>query len=182
MKHIYALIFIILAVPSFGNDFTDFLFDRYEFPKTCFGALGIGCDGIIPFSDNSEVGCDQESCLINAGSWLHDECCIQHPFGSYCRPRKFFPGGTCTKEFLVGTKRLLAGFNWRRNVLMDRENNTSKVEFNLYCAPSGTVIHQEDVRYCCNKQARKIDLQKDDWQIQQQWVKTWALPQAVVCK
>ncbi len=122
----------------------------------CFGALGAQCGGAqngVP----THALCALGQCKINAGSWEHDQCCFAHPRGMACQagPLDYATGhnGSCVTEWNKALARLSANLNWTRQVDFNRPNSTGRVEFDLYCAPTGTYVHQDDVRYCCSRQA-----------------------------
>jgi hypothetical protein len=125
----------------------------------CFGALGAQCGGAqmgIPLAALCAAG----YCRINAGSWEHDECCWAHPRGMACQvgPLDHVLGhdGHCVAEWNKALSRLQAGLNWARQVDFNKPNRTGRVVFSDYCAPAGSRVHQDDVRYCCSRQADRM--------------------------
>jgi hypothetical protein len=122
----------------------------------CFGALGAQCGGAQHNLPTTAL-CAAGLCQINAGSWEHDECCFANPKGLACQvgPADYLTGhdGKCVNEWNKALARLAAGLNWTRRVDFNRPNTTGRVEFSLYCAETGVRVHQEDIRYCCSRQA-----------------------------
>ncbi len=122
----------------------------------CFGALGAQCGG-AQFGLPIAALCAGGRCQINAGSWEHDECCFANPRGMACQvgPADYVLGhdGKCVNEWNKALARLQAGLNWIRQVDFLKPNRTGKVVFADYCAPAGSRVHQDDVRYCCSRQA-----------------------------
>lgn len=125
----------------------------------CFGALGAQCGG-AQFGLPVAALCSLGSCQINAGSWEHDQCCWDHPAGMACRagPADGILGhdGNCVAEWNKALGRLQAGLNWRRSIDFNRPNATGQVNFPEYCAPRNTMVHQDDVRYCCSRAATAV--------------------------
>lgn len=122
----------------------------------CFGALGAQCGGAQHNLPTTAL-CAAGFCQINAGSWEHDECCFTNSNGMACKvgPVDYITGhnGKCVNEWNKALARLGAGLNWTRRVDFNRPNTTGRVEFSLYCAETGARVHQDDVRYCCSRQA-----------------------------
>lgn len=125
----------------------------------CFGALGAECGG-AQYNLPTTALCAAGLCQINAGSWEHDECCFAHPNGMACRlgPLDYATGhnGKCVKEWDKALARLGDGLSWTRRIDFGKPNSTGRVEFSAYCAPTGTRVPLEDVRYCCSRQADPV--------------------------
>lgn len=125
----------------------------------CFGALGAQC-GLPQATLPTTALCAAGQCQINAGSWEHDECCFANPGGMACTagPLDYITGhnGRCVKEWNKALAHLSAGLNWTRRIDFNRGNNTGRVNFSEYCAPTGTRVHSDDVRYCCSRQADAV--------------------------
>ncbi len=125
----------------------------------CFGALGAQCGGAQHNLPTTAL-CAAGHCQINAGSWEHDECCFANPKGMACQvgPVDYVTGhdGKCVNEWNKALARLGAGLNWTRRIDFNKPNSTGKVEFAAYCAPTGTRVLLEDVRYCCSRQADPV--------------------------
>lgn len=136
---------VLSAIPPIGV--------RKEY---CFGALGAQCGG-AQYNLPTHALCALGKCKINAGSWEHDECCYANPRGMACQagPLDYVTGhsGACVNEWNKALARLNANLNWTRPVDFNRPNSSGRVEFALYCAPTGTPVHRDDVRYCCSRQA-----------------------------
>lgn len=122
----------------------------------CFGALGAQCGGAqhnLPMTALCAAG----YCQINAGSWEHDECCFANPKGMACQvgPVDYVTGhdGKCVNEWNKALARLGAGLSWTRRIDFNKPNGTGRVEFSAYCAETGARVHQDDIRYCCSRQA-----------------------------
>lgn len=125
----------------------------------CFGALGAQC-GLPQANLPTTALCAGGQCAINAGSWEHDECCFAHPGGMACKagPLDYATGhnGRCVTEWNKALSHLSAGLNWTRRIDFNRPNSTGRVDFLQYCAPTGTRVHPDDVRYCCSRQADAV--------------------------
>lgn len=122
----------------------------------CFGALGAQCGGAQHNLPTTAL-CAGGSCQINAGSWEHDECCFTHSQGMACQagPLDYAIGhnGQCVNEWNKALARLGSGLNWTRRIDFNKPNTVGRVEFSAYCAETGVRVHQDDVRYCCSRQA-----------------------------
>lgn len=122
--------------------------------ERCFGALGMQC-GQAEFQLSS---CANGRCLVNQGSWTHDECCASNPGGFMCGGQDGRPGNRCAGEFLLGSLHLSSTpYNWRRNVDFNRVNRTGIVERALYCAPAGTFQPGDNARFCCSQRLEGLD-------------------------
>lgn len=131
---------------------------------TCFGAVGSNCDGaFVPFDDTlSEVGCDAAGrCWINAGSWLHDQCCFRNRDGYFCDGIFSTGATTCRAEMNTAIHRAQHNLGWRRTVSMTRDDNDGIVDFAEYCAPAGTIVASQDVIRCCSGRGRGFDPSND---------------------
>ena len=151
-----------------GQGFKDFVvptvpaFKSIELKNTqfCFGALGNQCgqpQGIIPPS----ALCTNGSCLINGGSWDHDECCFRNRQGMACQigPVDAVTGhnGQCVAAWDKALRLVSKGLSWRRNVDFSRGNSTGTVEFNLYCAPANSLLPPADAAKCCSRLTRALN-------------------------
>ena len=116
----------------------------------CFGALGSQC-GAVP-SIGITAACNGNLCLINGGSWTHDECCAIHPGGDKCGGPETFIGndGFCRGEFSHALGQFVQGLNWHREVNVGASNNSGRVVAADYCAPTGTIVSSRDARFCCS--------------------------------
>lgn len=135
--------------------------DAHAAGERCFGAVGQACGG---WTNNSAmpsvafcihtngIGINQGVCLVNGGSMAHDPCCYSHRNGKMC-------GGSpenswCRVEWERAVSRTFWGYNWKRVLDVNRENNTGVVERSLYCARPGKGVHRNDVGFCCSSRAR----------------------------
>ena len=75
--------------------------------ESCFGALGARCGAQSEGLDTPVAICLNGQCLINAGSWEHDECCWQFPNGNVCRTPTAPDDGHCRSAFSKAVSRLL---------------------------------------------------------------------------
>ncbi|HVT45019.1 MAG TPA: carboxypeptidase-like regulatory domain-containing protein [Thermoanaerobaculia bacterium] len=128
--------------------------------QKCFGALGAQCgqpQGLLP----PTALCANGSCLVNGGSWDHDECCFRNPRGMACQagPLDAVTGhdGNCVASWNKALRLVSKGLNWRRNADFQRTNGTGTVEFNLYCAPANTLLPPADAAKCCSRQSRALN-------------------------
>ena len=136
-------------------------FIQIQNPQHCFGALGGECgqpQGFIPLT----ALCANGSCLINSGSWDHDECCFRNLQGMACQrgPLDAITGhdGNCVAAWDKAVRLVGKGINWRRNVDFTRVNTTGTVEFNLYCAPRNTLLPPPDSAKCCSRLTRALNV------------------------
>jgi len=124
----------------------------------CFGAIGMACgqpQGIMP----PAALCRDGRCLINGGSWVHDECCHAHPRGVACGGADTFTGGddgNCGAEWDKAVRLTRKGLMWQRDENFTLANTTGNVSFNLYCAPPNTLLNFEDARRCCSGSTRSL--------------------------
>ncbi|MDQ3472111.1 MAG: hypothetical protein M3447_00090 [Acidobacteriota bacterium] len=123
---------------------------------TCFGAAGSRCGFQSEGFDTPLALCANNQCLINAGSWDHDECCWQFPNGKVCRNLGATHDGKCSAEFSKALTRLAGGYNWRRSISFSTLNTTGVVDRNAFCAPGGTVVHKNDADRCCSTRVRLL--------------------------
>lgn len=126
----------------------------------CFGALGMQCGQAQPPLPPTAL-CAAGSCLINAGSWKHDECCFANPNGMACRqgPLDAVTGhdGNCASEFEKAVRLSSKGIFWRRNVDFSQSNTSGQVIFSIYCAPAGTLLNPSDGSLCCSRSTRPLN-------------------------
>jgi hypothetical protein len=126
--------------------------------ERCFGAAGRECG--IQSGMGTTSACALGKCLINGGSWEHDECCWKHSYvlkdGKSC-----VSGGAalgvaevCNGVWQKAWKRFREGWSWKRSVDFSKRNATGKVVFSEYCATQGARVHRYDTEYCCSKQAK----------------------------
>lgn len=133
--------------------------------ERCFGAVGMGCtgDGVGVFPSESlwQVGCEGDSCWVNAGSWLHDQCCAADPGARWCRgPLSAFNDG-CTSQWNTATHRYNHNLGWKRTLDRCESNSTGTVVFADYCAPAGTIVAQPDAIRCCGRATRPFNATAD---------------------
>ncbi|MEY4512031.1 MAG: hypothetical protein RLZZ450_4153 [Pseudomonadota bacterium] len=149
-------------------------------PNNCFGAIGVQCGGApepsawtssssLPLTeafdllpDNLDytllaLGCSGSSCWVNAGSWMHDECCAANPTGRWCGGPASASNARCEVSWDRAVTRTLSGLNWRR--VVDRcAPFTAAVNFSAYCAPAGTIVASGDTNRCCSGSSRPLEL------------------------
>jgi len=125
----------------------------------CFGAIGQMCGGIpIPGVPQGEYwGCTGTQCVINAGSYKHDECCFK--LNKEGRKKEATMCGTlagteCNVEWLWAVHRTTHRLSWKRWVDTCYDNTSGKVEHHYYCAPAGTIVGMIDAFACCSKKVR----------------------------
>ena len=123
---------------------------------TCFGAIGSRC-GVTsePFVTPFAL-CVADHCLVNAGSWEHDECCWQFPNGKLCRTPDGSHDGNCTVSLSKAISRLSKGYNWKVAINFSLEEENGVVNRNLFCAPPGTIVHRSDPNRCCSSSLRTL--------------------------
>jgi hypothetical protein len=144
------------------SDFRRVLFpEGCEEGHRCFGALGMDCGFPLEGLRLKVALCGPPGCLINGGSWEHDECCVQHPQGMACRrgPADAVLGndGHCVAEWNKAVTLATLGLNWFRKVDFNECNTSGHVVFNEYCALKGSIVRKDDVKYCCSKSASTLD-------------------------
>lgn len=121
-------------------------------PEPCFGAAGSQCgepQGLL----NLSALCKDQMCLVNGGSWDHDECCAAHPGGHMCRTDlldNVGDDGHCRAEWDKALSRVAKLQSWHRRVDFRRFNSSGRVEAALYCAPRGAIVHRDDAGLCCS--------------------------------
>jgi len=132
----------------------------------CFGASGQFCGGLpfIPFAaqlGEAYWGCAGNNCVINAGSWVHDQCCAEYPeVGRFCGPaEKTAFSKVCWTETDRAGHRLAHRLSWKRRVNTCTPNGTGIVNHAEYCAPAGTIVAKEDAPMCCSRMARAFNPQ-----------------------
>ncbi len=138
--------------------------------QRCFGAIGNHCGAAD--EDLFEYGhCvrmhpftqpDIATCQINAGSWEHDECCIEKRVGGNAPESEqgscslhmavlLNQPYVCEAEFNKAVARLGQFLTWTRNVDATIENTTGIVDFSAYCAQAGSIVFASEVeKYCCS--------------------------------
>ena len=132
--------------------------------QRCYGAIGNNCGA----ADGFNFGfCAGNRCMINAGSWTHDECCIaqrrngpapQSQQGS-CSPAPFGPPPhVCQAEFNKAVAHLAApGLTWTRTVNTSAQRCTTTtmlVDHAAMCNPSGGTLACGDDRMCSSRTAK----------------------------
>ncbi|HEX6576562.1 MAG TPA: hypothetical protein VF042_16455 [Gemmatimonadaceae bacterium] len=124
----------------------------------CFGGLGQRCGVTKEGLATPFALCVAGVCWINAGSWIHDECCWRFPNGFACRggPQDV-NDGHCGEEFSLAVAHLAAGYSWTRSVSFNERTLNGAVRFNAYCAPAGTIVHRNNVSRCCSRMGRALD-------------------------
>ncbi|MDZ7589668.1 MAG: hypothetical protein U5L05_03050 [Rubrivivax sp.] len=132
--------------------------------QRCYGAIGNNCGVADGFNFGLCVG---NLCMINAGSWTHDECCIaqrrngpapQSQQGS-CSPAPFGPPPhVCQAEFNKAAAHAAdPGLTWTRTVNTSAQRcttTTMSVDHSAMCNPSGGTLSCGDQRMCCSRSAR----------------------------
>lgn len=136
---------------------------RIDLGHKCLGAAGQNC-GDRSLGEVSTCIPEAGTCLINAGSWLHDECCVRNPDGGMCDGKmeeavtQVLPAGSqvCQAEFNKAVTRLGTPLTWLRRVDMSVRNTTGIVDHAAYCAPQGTLVDSAagEQRFCCSRAAR----------------------------
>jgi hypothetical protein len=129
----------------------------------CLGAAGMNCGDM----DGEAGSCIKETgtCLVNAGSWRHDECCVANPEGGMCdnNPAEFvgqvLPGGAqvCQGDFNTAVDRVRTPLTWMRRVDFAARNTSGRVDHAAYCAPGGTLMPRGEEGYCCSHTSRAPD-------------------------
>lgn len=126
----------------------------------CFGALGMQCGQPQANLPLSVALCTAGRCLINGGSWDHDECCAANPQGMACQKGPFDAltghSGHCVNSWDKAVRLSAKGLFWERLVDFARPNRTGIVEFNLYCAPKDSLIPPGDATKCCSRRTRAL--------------------------
>ena len=161
-------------------------------PGQCFGAVGIACFGAIPTEaeatlvaaagvispaavafaaasvlETAYLGCAPDgSCVVNAGSWSHDECCADEgAAGVFCSLEgAITPGGPCQAAWDKAVHRVVHGLNWRRHLNQCRFDDDGRVDFAEYCAPAGTIVARQDRTRCCGGRTRAFRVERDFFQ------------------
>ncbi len=153
--------------------------DRFT---TCFGAGGANCGKESGETSSCQGG---GHCLVNAGSIEHDTCCWANPKGAGCRNgvADFIPNtpvipgghdGRCVAAFGKAIEMTANGLSWYRDVDSNRRDRDGRVDMPEYCAPSGTIVHRNDAKYCCAANSfRPVNLRsaRDRQQIKTQRIK-----------
>lgn len=134
--------------------------------QRCYGAIGNNCGAADGF-DNFGF-CVGNKCMINAGSWTHDECCIaqrrngpapESQQGS-CSPviSGSPPPHVCQAEFNTAVAHLAApGLTWTRTVDTSAQRcttTTMQVDHTAMCNQSGGTLSCTDQRMCCSRSAK----------------------------
>ena len=122
--------------------------------ERCFGAIGMQCGDLA----NGQVSTclTGEACLVNAGSWTHDECCVRNPNGFMCGGASAGPGAACAAEFALGAARLNSPYNWTRRVDPSLVNSTGVVDHERYCALAGAPMPAGEAEFCCSRAVRQL--------------------------
>ena len=134
-------------------------------PQNCFGAVGEGCAPMSwswekMFPEGSSCAPTMRNnpyiveCLVNSGSWAHDECCIRNPEGKKCGRQEREPN-KCSAEWDHAFNHTLGGlFSWKRTVSKQVYNSSGYINEPLYCAKPGQVVApSEGAQVCCSGQA-----------------------------
>lgn len=145
---IFPLVFILIACALPGPAFAD----------RCFGAAGDQC-GALSGQGFKLAACAvnplsprQSFCYVNAGSWVHDQCCFTNRNGNFCNGPATATARTCSAEMGRAISRAALGYQWIRlvdNQVADADGIVNRGE---YCAAAGQTLHRNDIRYCCNRQ------------------------------
>ncbi|MBE7418840.1 MAG: carboxypeptidase regulatory-like domain-containing protein [Ideonella sp.] len=128
----------------------------------CFGAVGAEC-GQPQTGLPATAACASGTCLVNGGSWDHDECCFRNRHVAWCeldpaRQLEAAKHSTCTAAWNKAVRLTTKGLSWSRAVDFSRGNRTGTVEFALYCAPANTLVPPEDGSKCCSRQTRALNV------------------------
>lgn len=135
--------------------------------QRCYGAIGNNCGAADGFNFGFCVG---NQCSINAGSWTHDECCIEFrrngpaptsQQGSCSPPISGAPPPhVCQAEFNKAAAHLAApGLTWKRTVNTSAARcttTTMTVDHSAMCNPSGGTLLCSDQRMCCSRRAQPV--------------------------
>ena len=145
----------------------------------CFGAVGIGCCGIPGIRSADVWGCEGSRCVVNAGSWDHDECCWQHGRdGTMCG---VLVGPACNAEWDRAVHRTLHRLSWMRVVDRTHRETDGRVDRSQLCAPSGTIVARGDEGKCCARRGRALDPVAEAERVKRQGVVLDHTFEAVVC-
>ncbi len=136
--------------------------------QRCYGANGNNCGA----ADGINFGfCVGNQCLINAGSWAHDECCIRHRWGGpasqqgSCSPPPFGSEPRyCQTEFAKAATHLPnPQLTWKRTVNTSKRTCSDQVNMPVLhadmCNPRGGTLLCSDVKYCCSRNGKEVVVQ-----------------------
>lgn len=129
--------------------------DEIEFfeGERCFGAVGLECGQPPP--NVPDALCLGNACLINAGSWKHDECCWEQKVSGSGKSCISFalntPAEVCADSWAKAWNRVTFGQSWRRTLNLSKRSTTGEVVFDEYCAEPGARLHKDDAWFCCDK-------------------------------
>jgi hypothetical protein len=133
--------------------------------ERCFGAVGMGCSGdgigVVPSESFSQVGCQGNVCWVNAGSWLHDQCCAASPTGRWCHGPLSAFNAACTGVWDTATHRYNHNLGWKRTLDLCKSSSSGTVVFADYCAPGDTIVAQPDGIRCCGRMTRPFVASSD---------------------
>ena len=139
--------------------------------RTCFGAIGINCGPGNKEEKDFGHYCARHdpitepkavTCHINAGSWEYAECCTSGTGSTVesCSSRGEALSGRsdfCERRSGKVAERLLMGMTWIRKVDTSLAYADSTVNFDAYCARSGSIVHRDDVeKYCCSRSGEQL--------------------------
>ena len=138
----------------------------------CYGAIGNNCgpqDGWEVLGENVGLcvglpSSDTASCMINVGSWTHDECCIEHRQNGLSDVQGDCSGPfpeVCVSEFNLAVADIGLGLTWTRFDVESKvgrcTTDTVEVDFLAMCAPTGSTMRCSDSnRYCCSGSSRRV--------------------------
>ncbi|NQY41623.1 MAG: hypothetical protein HRT80_16190 [Henriciella sp.] len=134
--------------------------------ENCFGAVGEGCAPMSwswekLFPEGSSCSPTMRNnpyiveCLVNTGSWAHDECCVRNPQGKKCGQQDREPN-KCSAEWDHAFNHTLGGlYTWKRTVSKQVYNSSGYINEPLYCAPKGQALALgEGTEFCCSGRAK----------------------------
>lgn len=138
--------------------------DRSHAQPFCHGAVGVQCGNWFAFQIAAcmpnPANVARVLCLVNTGSWRHDECCARPGPGVMCSG-----GGeqttACSAEWARAHHRTTNGYSWWRSLNPSFADSTPlTIDRPLYCAPSNAKIHRNDTPsslFCCSGRSRGPD-------------------------
>jgi hypothetical protein len=135
--------------------------------QRCYGAIGNNCGAAEGFNFGLCVG---NRCSINAGSWAHDECCVERRVngpapasqqGSCSPPISGAPPPhVCQNEFNKAVLHAATpGLTWVRTVNTAAQRcttTTMTVDHSAMCNQSGGTLLCSDKHLCCSRNAQPV--------------------------
>ena len=124
----------------------------------CFGAVGMNCGTQMLEAAACVNILGRTNCLVNEGSWGHDECCFRtNERGTWCGPQNAFSPG-CEREWNDSIRYTPMPFgSWVRSVNSNLRDTDGLVDHNLYCAQRGTILPREVTQRCCSRSAAPLE-------------------------